>query len=88
MFMPQQNAFNLIRAERQRQEYLKLQGKFAHTCVDDIAPAEKYLFLAEEFGEVSEAIQNKDYENMRDELVQVAAICVAWLENDNDPFKL
>lgn len=37
--------------------------------------------LIEEVGEVSRAILKKDRQNLHDELVQVAAVAVAWLEN-------
>ena len=39
--------------------------------------------LAEEFGEVARAMLQQDGEasgNLREELVQVAAVCVAWVE--------
>lgn len=36
--------------------------------------------LAEEVGEVSRAILERDRANLRDELVQVAAVAVCWLE--------
>ena len=36
--------------------------------------------LGEEVGEVARAILERDKENLREELVQVAACCVAWLE--------
>lgn len=49
-------------------------------------PQRKYLVLAEEVGEVAEALLNIDKENLRDELIQVAAVAVAWLESfDSDP---
>lgn len=38
------------------------------------------VILGEEFGEVCRAIFEGDGENLIDELVQVAAVAVAWLE--------
>jgi NTP pyrophosphatase (non-canonical NTP hydrolase) len=66
--------------ERRRQDFLKSQGKFAHTCADAMPASIKLAVLAEEFGEVARAVCERDYANLREELVQVAAICVAWLE--------
>lgn len=42
----------------------------------------KVSILAEEFGEVARAVLEGDLENLAEELVQVAAVCVAWLESD------
>lgn len=39
-----------------------------------------YAILAEEFGEVAKAFLEKDMENYRTELVQVAAVAVAMVE--------
>lgn len=36
--------------------------------------------LAEEAGEVAHAVLEKDDENLKEELIQVAAVAVAWLE--------
>lgn len=77
-----------VRWERGRQERLKLSGKFPMTCADEgITNAERYTILGEEFGEVghevNEAIGNPaklDEVKLRAELVQVAAVCVAWCE--------
>lgn len=44
-------------------------------------PLKKLAILAEEFGEVANAILEQDKANLREELVQVAAVCVAWLES-------
>lgn len=37
--------------------------------------------LSEECGEVSKACLEEDYENLKEELNQVAAVCIAWLEH-------
>ena len=40
----------------------------------------KAAVLAEECGEVSRAVLDADFDNLRTELIQVAAVAVAWLE--------
>jgi hypothetical protein len=40
----------------------------------------KLAVLAEEFGEVARAVLEDDPINLTEELVQVAAVAVAWLE--------
>jgi len=40
----------------------------------------KLLVLTEECGEVARAVLDEDQEALRTELVQVAAVAVAWLE--------
>lgn len=79
-----------ILKERVRQEELKAAGKFKYTCADsNMLSSEKYLVLAEEVGEVARAVLNlqnfafdysSDLGKVREELVQVAAVSVAWLE--------
>jgi NTP pyrophosphatase (non-canonical NTP hydrolase) len=36
--------------------------------------------LIEEVGEVGKAIQNKDQDNLKEELIHTASVCVRWLE--------
>jgi NTP pyrophosphatase (non-canonical NTP hydrolase) len=36
--------------------------------------------LGEEFGEVNTAILNNDKDNLKEELIQVAAVAIQWLE--------
>lgn len=45
-----------------------------------VAPTVKCAVLAEECGEVSRAVLDNDHESLRAELIQVAAVAVAWLE--------
>lgn len=45
-----------------------------------VAPAAKVAVLAEESGEVARAVLDQDDNQLRRELVQVAAVAVAWLE--------
>lgn len=82
--------------ERGRQEDLRKAGKFAWTCADPTqSNARKLAVLAEEFGEVAREVteeiisgDKKDpdgripilKQNIRKELIQVAAVCVAWVE--------
>jgi hypothetical protein len=46
----------------------------------DVAITVKAAVLAEECGEVSRAVLDQDREQLRTELIQVAAVAVAWLE--------
>lgn len=82
-----------IQVERERQKQLKLAGKFRYTCADGpISHAECFLVLAEEFGEVGHELNESvgghrqlDLVKLRTELIQVAAVCVAWAEKiDNE----
>lgn len=70
-----------VTAERDRQDLLKANGKFEHTCADDITNDRKLTILTEEFGEVARAINdNMSPEEIFAELIQVAAIALAWCE--------
>jgi len=77
-----------VERERQRQEALRVAGKFAFTCADaGMTNAERFMVLAEEFGEVAHELnegigdgRSVSLERLRTELVQVAAVCVAWCE--------
>jgi NTP pyrophosphatase (non-canonical NTP hydrolase) len=73
--------FLAIAEERHRQEFLKSRGRFTHTCADSMPASMKLAVLAEEFGEVARAVCERDYANLREELVQTAAVCTAWLES-------
>jgi hypothetical protein len=46
----------------------------------DVRPEVKVAVLAEECGEVARAVLDHDDEALRRELIQVAAVCAAWLE--------
>ena len=71
-----------IRAERFRQEALVEQGKFEYTCASSFLDSEsKFLILGEAVGEVARAVPEQDLANLKEELIQVAAVCVAWLES-------
>ena len=81
-------ALELVRDERRRQDGLVTAGKFRWTCAElGVDEGYKLAVLGEEYGEVCrvlcEAItarQAPDVEHLREELVQVAAVAVAWLE--------
>jgi hypothetical protein len=86
--------FNDVNKERERQEELKKQGRFEFTCADvEMRDSEKALALGEEFGEVCKAVLERSClshdttntspwknEALRKELIQVAAVAVAWVE--------
>ena len=67
--------------ERQRQQWSAPhkwgQGDCSSSSVDDTVKA---AVLTEECGEVSRAVLDADHAALRSELVQVAAVAVAWLE--------
>lgn len=48
---------------------------------DDVDAIVKAAVLAEECGEVARAVLDSDEASLTDELVQVAAVAVAWLES-------
>ena len=85
-----------VAKERIRQQELFLAGKFTFTCASKTADDNRKLrVLAEEVGEVAEAIDKLEAaesrgggaasalrrEELHTELVQVAAVAVAWLES-------
>lgn len=80
-----------ITRERLRQEELVQRGKFKWTCADHRGSGlepEKLAVLAEEFGEVARLItetiidpDRRDIGKLRAELIQVAAVAVAWVES-------
>jgi hypothetical protein len=74
--------------ERLRQDELKRAGRFSHTCADDLPNGDKLAVLVEEVGEVSRAViehaklaNDVHGKDLRKELIQVAAVCVAWAES-------
>lgn len=76
-----------IALERERQEQLKAEGRFRNTP-DEVDLSISYLMLAEELGEVGRAIlavtrrvqETTTVEDLRTELIHVAAIAVAMVE--------
>lgn len=87
--MIHQEIFDLISRERYRQDALKAMGKFPFTCADTpgLTTGQKLGVLMEEVGEVARAALRADRlvtdgsEHLKTELIQVAAVCLAWLES-------
>ncbi len=81
--MNRADIYALIDAERARQE---LRWAEPHewgrgSCASDaVEPTVKAAVLTEECGEVARAVLERD-SGLKDELVQVAAVAVAWLES-------
>lgn len=83
---------NEIKTERLRQEEMKREGRFLYTCADDgLTNAEKMTVLLEEVGEVAREVLTQEgrrlardtvgtKEALRKELIQVAAVSLAWIE--------
>ncbi len=72
--MKMQRVFDLIVDERVRQD-----NKWGE---DRKQPAFLWLtILIEEVGEVAKAILERDMENMKVEMIQCAAVIVAWMES-------
>lgn len=65
-----------IQTERFRQH-----DKFGHEHI--ATPEQMGLILGEEYGEICRAIcQNADPIELRKVVVQLAAVCIAWLDGD------
>lgn len=69
-----QSIINDIVKERNRQDVLWGADR-------DLSHGQWLVILVEEVGEVAKAMQEGDWKDIRTELIQVAAVCVAWLEN-------
>ena len=82
--MTRQDAYRLINAERDRQA-VKWNNEhtwgYGDCSSNDVPDPVKVMVLTEETGEVARAVLDRDRENLRVELVQVAAVCIAWLES-------
>ena len=74
--------------ERARQARLRAEGKFTHTAASpDLPDGYRLTALVEEVGEAAEAVLERNGfigkpkgTDLRKELVQVAAVAVAWIE--------
>ena len=85
-----EGAIASVARERSRQEELVALGKFKETCASpDMVDRDRYLVLAEEFAEVTTLVSGAAFDaeppeeydrKLRAELVQVAAVAVAWVE--------
>lgn len=77
-----------IIGERTRQEKLKATGKFPHSCADlSVSDSFRLSVLIEEVGEAAHDVNEMmsgnpriSREHLREEVVQVAAVAMAWLE--------
>lgn len=81
--MIRSHVFADIDAERERQEaqWSGPHGWGEGDCSSPGVPETvKFAVLGEEVGEVARALLEKDAAGLRVELVQVAAVAVAWLE--------
>jgi hypothetical protein len=71
----------LVADERDRQELLVREGSLVYTAAHANCPdVLRLAALVEEVGEVARAVHEGDLENLAVELVQVAAVAVAWRE--------
>lgn len=81
--MKRPTIYKLIGAERTRQA---TKWQMSHDwgqgdCSSaSVAPTTKVAVLLEEAGEVARAVLDLDNDSLRAELVQVAAVAIAWLE--------
>lgn len=86
--MDREGIFELINQERIRQitkwgteqSFISAYRKAFGTEGLDYYLCQKAVVLTEEVGEVARAIQEADLQHIKDELVQVAAVCVAMME--------
>lgn len=93
MEMNRINIFQLIDQERDRQDKLHpLPVVGEHESQDlkvwnaVLNNSEMFAVLVEEVGEVARALQGEG--SLQEELVQIASVCVRWLENIKTPAKL
>ncbi len=82
--MKREAIFDAITEER-RAQWRKFNGPHEWGTGDcsslTLMPEVKVMVLTEETGEVARAVMERDPDQLRTELVQVAAVCVAWLES-------
>jgi hypothetical protein len=84
-----QSIFEEIEKERERQDKLhplgkiKIQDPELLTVAEYIRMNEFLAVLIEEIGEVGKALQGEG--ELKDELIQVASVCVKWLEHLKAP---
>jgi NTP pyrophosphatase (non-canonical NTP hydrolase) len=87
--MTRAEVFAAIDLERERQAIMwSRPHDWGHgDCSSDYVPATvKTACLTEECGEVARAVLERDGDTLATELIQVAAIAVAWLEGDTCTF--
>jgi NTP pyrophosphatase (non-canonical NTP hydrolase) len=76
--------------ERDRQERLKTEGRFANTLADpEMSHQDRFVTLGEEIGEVAAAVvqvtglsydRQETRDDLKKELIHAGACIVAWLE--------
>lgn len=75
-----------INTEIARQRQLQAAGKFKYTCETCPMPLMNLAILTEEVGEVAHELNEGDgteydHNKLRKELIQVAAVTIAWIKN-------
>lgn len=76
--MDRSEVFELITKERKRQNHEHMRPDGSWPDHRDT----KLRILAEEFGEVAKALNDEDWPNLMEELIQTAAVCTAWVEDE------
>lgn len=77
--MARRRVYDDVRTERIRQDALAAAGRWDGESMATISDDRRLRVLVEEIGEVARALEEDDSQ-LRVELVQVAAVAVAWLE--------
>ena len=88
--MNREEIFDLINQERERQDMLYPIPKLNKSETNDIKAIQSIILqhdflmvLIEEVGEVGTALQGDG--DLQEELIQVASVCIRWLENLKTP---
>jgi NTP pyrophosphatase (non-canonical NTP hydrolase) len=76
--MNRNDIFELINKERYKQD---IKWGALPRCLSDMV---WLTVLVEEVGECAQAILKRDWNNLREEIVQVATVAVAWLEDSEN----
>lgn len=82
--MKRDDIYDAIDREREAQHdqwHRDHEWGFGDCSSDQLRPEVKAAVLSEECGEVSRAVLEMNDDDLRRELVQVAAVAVAWLES-------
>lgn len=73
--------FYSISCELTRQIDLKIQGKFQYLCGESPSRFENLAIVTEEFLETVRVVNDKESdERLKEELTQLAAVCISWLK--------
>jgi len=82
--MDRRDIFDHIDTERERQVAKHGDQAISSPLIDD---GTRLIILGEEFGEVCRAMtyDNGSRENLIEELLQTAAVCIGWLESIEPP---